>query len=246
MQWSALPEDMQELVLTKLSLFDLTLASRTCKQFHAVLPKALAGEEQARCNLAAKCFGSERITCISRLIHGMFNGESLEPYFVDDFTPARLWISKDGTPCEEGPSPYFCHEVVKEAVVQVRVVNANPGTTPPSLAMNVLAQSGTEVQLRVERAQCVFISVSIRKDGDLEGVALVQALLSGGMSGLLSNPEQCIHILVEGAAKSSGVTPSGLKAQIAPILLHGAHCKPFFPWNKGRKERVHITHGAPL
>jgi hypothetical protein len=240
--WSALLEDLQQLVLTKLSPFDLTRASRTCKQFHGVVPRVLAGEHHARCNLAAECFGSERITCISRFVHSMFQGESLEPYFVADSTPARLWISEDATPSEVGPSPYCCHEVVKEAVVQVRV-DANPGTTPHLLAMDVLAQNGAELHLRVERAQCVYISVSIRKDADLEGVALVQALLRGGISGLLRNPEQCIHILVQGASKSSGVTPAGLKAQIAPLLLYGPHCKPFFAW-KGQKERVHITHGA--
>jgi hypothetical protein len=146
-------------------------------------------------------------------------------------------------------------------------MRADPGCLPYLLLLNIVTRNGSHVDLRIwqnrwaamrtfshgsevyrQREGC-YVTVYPSEDGDVEGVALVQALLSGGMSHTLRDAGQFAHICIVGDAHDvcTGViknTGAGFKTQIAPLLQFGAHCKHPRGWPRGKliEERMHIEH----
>jgi hypothetical protein len=210
-----------------------------------MFPKTLAQEKEARCNLAAERFGRERISCLglSGLIDQMIKGETLAPYFASNSTFSRRWISKDGTFLDNEPPLYQRSDQklqLADAVVEVTVLRF--GTSPFSMLIKVYAGTRTQMQMGIRRGQrAIFLAPF--SDDDLDGVALVQALLSRGLSQALHDAEQAVDITVQGDFNPPDVTWAGLMAQIAPILPYGTHCKSFYAVATCIvQERVRIPH----
>lgn len=83
MSWRSLPDDVVELILTRLSLVELARVSATYSTFQAQYRRQLAREHGARCRLAVNYFGRKRITNITALIIQLLKGEPLNPSFCD-------------------------------------------------------------------------------------------------------------------------------------------------------------------
>jgi hypothetical protein len=90
--------------VAKLPLLYAARAAATCKVFHATFRRLLAQELQARCSLAAECFGQQRIDYLIRLIDRMVKGYGLRrlPRLATDPVSAHRWICEDGTLRDDG------------------------------------------------------------------------------------------------------------------------------------------------
>jgi hypothetical protein len=99
--WKDLPEDMEEEILPRLSLLEMARTSALCRSFRARYRTRMAAEQEARCKLAIKSFGIERIARIVSVITHHLEGESRFPGLVDGKWH-HFWVSTAGVlqgPC---------------------------------------------------------------------------------------------------------------------------------------------------
>jgi hypothetical protein len=96
-------DEVLGVILVNLPLGDVASISTTCQCFHRVYRILMSEEQQARCELAVRSFGGQRIACIAGLIDRLVKGEPLSLDLVDDNT-SRFWVSGDGVlvpvPCQ--------------------------------------------------------------------------------------------------------------------------------------------------
>jgi hypothetical protein len=69
MAWSFLPEELGDLILSKMSLHELGRISTASRAFHAAFKRLLAAQQKARCKLAVDHFWRRTILCIASLIN---------------------------------------------------------------------------------------------------------------------------------------------------------------------------------
>jgi hypothetical protein len=103
-EWRALPQKLEELILSKLPLVDLARLSSTSKTFEAVFCMQLGQEQKVRCDFAAKRFGRDRIVSIAALINRLLKGESLDPFFAGIPENRMCRMSQDGTCVRKEPA----------------------------------------------------------------------------------------------------------------------------------------------
>jgi hypothetical protein len=242
--WETLPFEVQELILAQLTLMDLARVATTCKVFHAVFPGVVAKEQSARCNIAAECFGRGRITYIAGLVERIFKGEALGISAAKSKRGrSRCWISADGKAHGSRPHPHrFSLQNPHDRDSMVCCSWRPYAGGFPGLYISAFAKKGTEVYMQFDGKTGASIFVLPTANGDFEGVALVQALLSEGLSRICRDAGQPIHIHVRGLAVSSGLTKAGCKAQIAPLLPYGTHCPQVPSW--WVEECMHIAPAA--
>jgi hypothetical protein len=86
-------------------------------------------------------------------------------------------------------------------------------------------QGGSKVDLRIyPQRKYSFISVLPRHENDVQGVALVQALLSRGLPRMFHDAGQEVEIVISGFWFPGSSPQAGFKALIAPLLPFVARC----------------------
>jgi hypothetical protein len=146
--WNALPEDLHELIVAKVPLVYAARAAATCKVFHATFRRLLAQELQARCKLAAECFGQQRIDYLIRLIDRMVKGYGLQRLHRLATNPvyAHRWICDNGTLRDNGLNTQLRHAGECAVDFQMR---ADRGRLPYLLLINAVTRNGSHVDLRI-------------------------------------------------------------------------------------------------
>lgn len=211
MGWSSLPDDMVDLILGSLSLVELGRVSTTCRSFHTFFCKWMAAQQKARCDLAVEWFGRERVTCLADIVNGVLKWESLDETLTMDRLHirhtailGRLWF--------ENPLRHMARQSCEAGHIEMRYAMY------PTLAyVRVLTPNQTWVRLRVDAIEKKVVITLAGSAGlvGLEGVSLVQALLSWGFGPQHDAwPHADVSIFREG----STFTRAELDAQIAPLL----------------------------
>jgi hypothetical protein len=259
MGFSALPEDMEEAILTKLPLVDLARVATTRPSFQAVLRRRLPQERKARCDLGAQCLGSERIARIVALTGSFLEGEALERGLLESPLQGGCSISEDGT--LQGPLDAGCfipqdarlryvmlaHRFSRRdtlpaggSLVHVGLkcdhyVNYDPATMEfvnydvLTLHFTVRTANTSQVYLSIDsRSKSIFIAVVPSSIGDVEGLGVVQALLSGYLGPGLRHMG-VFDILILVVSRWEDFSRAGMEAQIGPVLPLLSHCR-FIPW----------------
>jgi hypothetical protein len=217
MAWGALPLDMEELILSKLSLVELARASRTCHTFRAFSGARTAEAQQARFDLAVACFGRESIEGLARLLDRYSKTGELG---VEKGTVCTCTISQDGVLRLRLKGVSGRHLRHKPGEMWLSVIYSNH----PLLQIHV----PTPRRSRLNIFFCgfrkkLYLSVDFCTDEDLEGVALLQALLSSGLSSTVKDAwPHTDHFILRRPPWSSRTghvhTEAGLEAKIAPLL----------------------------
>jgi hypothetical protein len=211
MNWSYLPEELIPVILANLSLFELARISCTCRGFKAVYGRLMAAEQKSRRDLAVKSFGGKRIACLLALITHLLGREIPG---ADSGKEGRKegWISEDGELQDLRPCDFSRNLVISFSLY----LNCSPDRTTVVLVIPHKSQwPGLLVDISCDRNN-VSLRLSPASDGDLEMVAVVQALLSDGLAEFIRNSKKGAEIRVLMGSKRC--TRAGLKAQIFPLL----------------------------
>ncbi len=213
--WNDLPDHLVEVILAHLSLVDLWATLKTCRSFHTAFCRQLDVEQKSRCDFAAMRFGTKPIACLRTLITRYLKGERLEPGVVNENWNCYC-ISADGVLRRTEPHRWACRYATQPGEICVSALVHQPGyaiTNPYTLWVRAHAweQPLLLVATSLDRS-CSTICVKPRCDEDLEGVALVQALLSGGLAESIHDGGQSAEIRVGRPAARFGFTRKGLKA----------------------------------
>jgi hypothetical protein len=229
MNWNNLPQELEELILAKLPLFDLARLSTTRRVFQAMFRSQLEDEQKLRCELAVACFGRERISCIVTLIQRVLAEEALLDFHIRYSSKYyRCRISEEGTFHWHNPPTTLLareHPQGRKALVSAhaypRGTHAYPGGPEVhGVSITAHAPHGSRVELEFSRnGDGGVIKVFPSSDGDLEGVALAQALVDGGLGRL---PHRVgIHIVGDASRAGYSPTVSGFKGLIPPLMPLG-------------------------
>ncbi len=226
MSWASLPDDIVEEILAKLSLLELARISRTCSSFNALYDRRLEGEPKARHDLANKAFGHERIARIGALAACFLKGEPLGLPLVEGGT-GRFSMSVDGAVVHlgRGSGP---RAKAGESIVSVSDYDwLCPRRVRQMFTVDVYAENGSIVYMVMHNNKLeATINLSPSSDDDLEGVALVQALLSGGLAQSISDAGVLFTINIWPSHLNEELcTPSGLRAQRLPLLGYASGFK---------------------
>jgi hypothetical protein len=204
--WSDLPGDMVEAILGNLSWVDLARITSTCKAFRAAFRKELAHEQERRCKLAVACFGRGRIDRIADLIECHLEGIPLDLLLVPDL----CWLLEDGT-LNAAPMD-MAHG--NGYTAQVRVIGK-----VLNIYVFMLGHLGSCTYISVcQQSRVVTFKVRTWGDDDIEGVALLQALLNEALEPVLSGVGPHLDIRVMGDVSEGHPTQAGLRKQVAPLL----------------------------
>jgi hypothetical protein len=213
--WSSLPDDVVGVLLCTLSLIELARVSSTCRCFYAHYRRRMVAQQTSRSDLAVNVFGEERIKCIADAIgHLLKLGES-ESARYNGFTGrafATYYLPSRFT----NEPPHICLNVHghrdKRSVYDTGFVTARN-------------MSPLTVYLRVD-GKGVDIMVSPTCDEDLEGVALVQALLHQGTARAIQDSGQYARITLSQYLQPSRFTQAGLDAQFGPLMPFALRSMP--------------------
>jgi hypothetical protein len=168
--------------------------------------------QKARCALALKRFGRERVVGIGALIAP---GSMVVPVqrvysYLDRRYATRCWISADGTLHVNNTSQSPANMDARDMLVLVYPTE--------HLCMRLDLPNDTYVHFSIwPEKRILDICIVPWSDEDLEGVALVQALMSGVLAQILQDGTLSLRICVSGQART-GCTNAGMKAQITPLL----------------------------
>lgn len=223
MSWSVLPDDVVHVILDKVRLIDLARITTACTSFRAAYRRRMGVEEEARRQLAVNTFGAARIACILDLTVRLLKKEPLLPGLRDEFWD---WfrIHEDG----------FLHGPLRRAPLDT----PNNGdidvwlwrTKVPCLdgawgGIDVTAPEGEGTMQMKFRPLFVDVEVIPTNDEDLVPMALVQALLGGGLARIIRDVGAHAEVRV-GRFEKARYTQTGLKVQIAPLSPFGSQYTP--------------------
>ncbi len=212
-----MPEELVEVILANLSLFELAHIPRTCRSFRDIYRKAMAGEQKTRHDLLIKSRGRKRITAIIDCIMHVFRNGCDNPsecrastVFADG--GLHSWVLMDDQ-VNQGTS-----EMV--LLMQVRYLMAGQWSHDVDVRFGIWP--GTLVTVEIpEDLSGVTIVVTPSSLENLEGVAFLQALLSGGLVQFIYDSRKYCEVRVRwvewGMEPESSVL-GRLRAQIAPLL----------------------------
>jgi hypothetical protein len=184
--WNDLPFDMVELVLGKLSVQELARISATCSAFTADCRRRLAHEQAARCDLAAGVFGREGLIYLALLINRFVNGDPLDQEVVQKDTQAKWGLVEEVELPDNVENTNRKKRVYQAGDMHVEVTLAE---SINELVLCLPTLKGSLVHLHTRRWSAKLFNITmcnVGPDGDafgfLEGMAFLQALLSGGSS----------------------------------------------------------------
>jgi hypothetical protein len=178
--WRDLPYDVMETILSKLSSVRLAQLSLTCKSFSTAYRKLTAAQQRARCKTAFASCGRERISRLLNLIVHLLNRQPLSPDFEDEMWNA-CWISGDGV--LHGPAhtlpPQSSHGP-EDMLVNVSLEQG----------MDVKASGSSGSSLKViiyGTSKHAYFGIAPSDDEDVQGVAIVQVMLSLGLAEIIKD-----------------------------------------------------------
>jgi hypothetical protein len=219
--WSTLPFDVVELILANLSLVELARVSTTCSAFGAVSRTQMPREQKARCKLAVRLFGQERTGRIVALILHLLKEKPWSEHFLHGEWN-ECWISADGV--LKGPAPQSLPHRMQPEHGDIRVW-ALPGTGDDSITHH------SRIMLRAQNWDWSCITILFHRKGpgavfdvvtlgddDLEVVALLQALLNGGLAQFVQDEGQQLEVSVRRGRCGPISSRAVLRAQVAPLL----------------------------
>jgi hypothetical protein len=218
MAWSALPRELEELILTNLSLLELARASRTCLTFAAFSRTQLVKAQDARLNLAVECFGHERIVALARVIDNLLKGA--EPA-VKPSMCSTLSVSHDGVLHVERWMG-FGHELLDEPGDMRMMVSRSYKLSLVTIFIS-LSRGSSLGFLFGGIEENPTITVRPCAESNVEEVALLQALLCLGLAASLSSAwPRFVDIVPRGLYGPYGYRDRSahvaLQNQIAPLL----------------------------
>lgn len=226
MSWSSLPYDVVELILSNMSLIELARSSPTCGSFQTVYCKRMAVQQKSRLDLAEGFCGRERISCIVALIAHLLSGKALKRDF-GAYQWNRCWISADGVLCGPVLNPsgsQFTFET-GDFCVMICPNKSSLWLNFDTVKAHNSPWSYLEATIRPE-SNGVKVSVFSSHDEDLRPVAMVQAMLSGGLAQFLQDAGKWAEIQILPSANSVRASAAGLKAQITPLLPFASRYMP--------------------
>lgn len=225
----SLPYDVQEHILGKLPLWEVAHLSATCRSFQEIFTRQVKKEVKARSDLALEHFGQERIITIAALIERFVKGETMDPAFG---LPIFGWMSLDGELhiIREATWRDSRRAVRERGDVNVMIhTRYRVGDLSPIIAIS-WGRTQSQINLSISQRESVTIEMYVRGDENLQGVALVQALLSEGLGPTFhydGHPVK-VHIkwwVLRDADKDfvrgrgwTQVSEAALRAQIAPLM----------------------------
>lgn len=190
--------------------------STTCSTFRAVYLQRMAALQKSRVDLALSLCGRERVACIIALIADLLLGKPRKEDFVAN-QPNRFWVTADGDllgPMHNTLGMQWTIETGDLWVMPFQEgmyvwCNFNPVDAPD------YERSFLSVHIRPDR-KGVVINVRPSQDQDLRPVAMLQALLAGGLAEFfdIAGKWAYINIIVQGT--SAGVM--ALKDHAVPLL----------------------------
>jgi hypothetical protein len=185
MSWSVLPDDVVEVILAKFSFDDLARVSRTCRTFHTLYQRLMAVQQEARCDLAFRLCDRERIACIIALIAHLLEGRP-SIFGSQEIKWSYCSISADGVlhrpVCYPLVNPFLTEAGAMKALVCMKWCIQQ--TVCIIFETELWEPTQLIVQISHARTEIEIIVIPTRDD-ELHMVALLQALLSEGLSQLI-------------------------------------------------------------
>jgi hypothetical protein len=219
MNWSGLPYEMEEAILSRLQLWELAEASSTCKRFDQIFRERLAKEQKSRCDLAITCFGKERVARIADIANRFSRGHALALEPGEDVRGRWSSMFADGKLHLTQPRNTSAGNAVDVLVW----VPFHASSHSPSLIFEMFTHTTRGLRVEILRnrdphgKRCV-LSVKACNDRDVTGAALVQALMSGDFAPIVGEDWPLPEVHMMWGKKGVGLTSGGLRAQIAPLL----------------------------
>lgn len=202
MAWSCLPDDLAELILGKLSLVALGRVATTCRSFHTFFCRRMAEQQKAQCDLAVTLFGRERVTVLADIVDGFLKGERLRAT-----TPDGVVLV--------GQEPHF-HHVASQEPSEAGHIKVRYGGYPKDMYVQMRTPNQASVHVWVHSTEKkVVIMIFPNRGVGLEGVSLVHALLSWGIS-VKHDAWPHADVRIQWMAPRSMRT--GSEAELAPLL----------------------------
>jgi hypothetical protein len=237
--WRVLPYDLEERIIDVLPSSDLARVSPTSRLFEAALTRQLEKEAKARCELALEVFGRERIACVADVIARSLKGEAGSPGELLKHKEEYPWVYREGK---------YYRPDVRDARIGKLLASGRFCMYTPS--QSTLSDGGvtlfwgwpkySEVNLRMSADTGVTLTLNPRCDEDVQGVALVQALLSGSYGPAFQAVDRTVKIHVWWRYRPGSSTKAGQQAYIAPLLpLVSRYTLPRpSEWRSGQFERT--------
>jgi hypothetical protein len=211
LQWSDLPDEMVRAILASLSLPEFARIASTCRDFHALYCEMMAAQQEFHC-------GQARISCIANLIMQFFKwSPGIWRFKFDDWS--HFLVCRDGVMRPALP-PRGRRDRGHVFVSVFRGILGRFEASHPygREFIKVQAAKGSLVTVRFGwDLREAIIQVFPTSDRDLEGVALVQALLSQNLARFIQGSGRHVEINI-GLRNPARFTLEGLKAQIGPLL----------------------------
>jgi hypothetical protein len=227
MSWSTLPDDMVEVILAKLSPLELARTSPTSRSFQAAYNRHVASVQKNRCKLANNHFGRERVACMILLIQQLLKGEQTKLDFAcGSFTDHRM--AADGVLHRRSGDGFVYRPCPDSSYLDFM---CEPGdiclnffvwclTTTIFVTTRDRSRGYLRLQIPVNRTG---VEVDLGSGGfpigdDHELVALVQAMLTGGLGRCIQHEGKWAENVTILPHIPSRVPVLELKAQMAPFM----------------------------
>jgi hypothetical protein len=201
-----LPLETGELILSKLSFADFARVSTTCRAWDAFLGRR-------RCDLAVSIFGQERIGAIAEFLRSFLNGEIVGDGPLGICGKSFIITAEGELQDEQHTSSIGSQYPYQPGAFHV-YVQLDRRMPPTSMCVWVPSPNQSLVRLIIDRGLkeadfCV-------KQGDVPGLALIQALLTWGFSPSFRDvwPHS---VTIKASHGSDRFSQARLDAQIAPL-----------------------------
>jgi hypothetical protein len=179
MKLISLPFDMLEVIFTAFTLLELARMGATCRTFRAFYRSRLAAEQKVRKELATTFLGVDQITCLIKLIVKLLQGAPLDPDVVDK--KLNPWFYSNSMPTHRRPVVVGKNYAPNEMSVQIQP-DYHPRTID-RVHVEVVHGGRYALELLVRRdRKGISLLLHPTSDQNIEGVALVHALLEGGLA----------------------------------------------------------------
>jgi hypothetical protein len=214
--WSLLPDDITETIFGILTLLELARISPTCRSFHALYCQRMAAQQKSLCNLALRSFGHGCINRIAGLIKAFFKGGFDNPAFA---SWSFYWVCPEGV-MHKNVLPY--EPKLGSTNVSFYLVERRSSYYHSSCyhVIQVRPPNNSMVFFRFPNRRSTIIQICPESDGDVEGLALVQALLTGGLARFMcdSGRRAEINFRLPDDPDPAKFTLAGMKDQIGPLM----------------------------
>jgi hypothetical protein len=242
--WPALPIELEEKILAKLSALELAQVSPTCKKFQAAFKQKMPEEQTARCDVAVSRFGRKRIACIAAIVDRFLKGDYVHPRLSLNEENA-CWILADRTLHvedlwregeEEDRSPSRGPRPCKGKDLEVQILYGRAGFGTLTLGIDFEGDYLMEIDLHPWDG--VTITLVTDSDDDVLGLAMAQVLVTRDLGRVFQAHSIRTNVTVlvryDSAPKC---TPQGLPAVIGPLLALASRYK----FNDATKDRGAVT-----